>query len=94
MHRLIKKYSRHTKRLQKQTRRQKRLRRHTRKNTRRHTRRYLRGGDHSQFTNDTLEGEAFSEGTVISVPGIGTMGVEAYKSYVNNTDMMGSNYLS
>jgi hypothetical protein len=87
MRSLIKKLSRNNKRLhQKRTRRARRTRRHTRKNTRRHRH---RGGDYRQFTDHTLEGEPYGDGTLISVPGIGTMDVEAYKSYVNNMDMMG-----
>jgi hypothetical protein len=88
---LIKKLSRDNKRLlrqkQRRTRRTRRTRRHTRKNTRRH-----RGGDYRQFTDKTLDGEPIGDGALISVPGIGTMGVDAYTSYVNNLDMMGTDY--
>lgn len=88
---LIKKLSRDNKRLrqkQRRTRRARRTRRHTRKNTRRHSR---RGGDYRQFTDKTLDGEPIGDGALVSVPGIGTMGVDAYTSYVNNADM-GTDY--
>ena len=59
-------------------------RRHTRKNNRRHTRR--KGGNYMQQTERTLEGIPLEKGTVVTVPGFGTMSVKEYIQYVNNHD--------
>lgn len=59
-------------------------RRHTRKNNRRHTRR--KGGNYMQQTERTLEGIPVEKGTVVTVPGFGTMSVKEYIQYVNNHD--------
>ena len=59
-------------------------RRHTRKNNRRHTRR--KGGNYTQQTERTHEGIPLEKGTVVTVPGFGTMSIEEYVQYVNNHD--------
>lgn len=57
---------------------------HTRKNNCRHTCR--KGGNYTQQTERTLEGIPLEKGTVVTVPGFGTMSIDEYTKYVNKLD--------
>ena len=77
----------------------KRIRRHARRRTQQRTRHVhrhirlrtgMRGGNYDQFTDKTVDGVDVSEGTIATVPGIGTMSVRDFNEHMDYVVSQGS----